>query len=558
MFVHRWLMFIVLSSSTIHIVQCSFFDYFIPRRSNFLSGTEVDSPVVPYEIATSDEKFLQEASKLIGVNLSELDLCHHRVVLKLRNSCHELNAEQVGKLAVMLLNCQSNSEGRPLFECTENMSLKDCTSGMDSDTWNAYHLITNRAKAVCVATRHEQFRGLTEITVNKLMSSAQHQIIMLKKLSENQNELHELTSQAMDDFTKKNEKVIDQQKEILQVSNSHRAIVEGNLHELMREKGLIRSGQVEVARLIETLKGKLDESLANLKVQSRQMKDNQAALLEDLNNLQTNAFHISDKLSDTSEYILSQNEIASTQFDQTIQRLSEINHTIEKLQKLMTTLESSVDDKLTWITSKLGGADEALKNIYLILQYIGYLLFGMLILVFINAPGFYRIFFIFAVPLNFACTLCEWHYVSLIELTQILVTVFACNLIRQMLWNMKSPFALNKKTGSQHTKEIPQNQPETEREASQEKQYNEFDGNDNNNDYSYNHLSAFKNRHREYMREQSMTPSVASNQSFDARGLTPFTSTLMDRTRCISLTVKGDQCRNAAVTNQIYCRRHEK
>lgn len=146
-----------------------FLDFFF--QLEYLSGTEVDAPIVPYEIAASDEKFLQEASKLIGVNLSELDLCHHRVVLKLRNSCHELNAEQLGKLAVMLLNCQSNSEGRALFECTESMSLKECTTGMDSDTWNAYHLITNRAKAVCVATRHEQFRGLTEITVNKLMVS---------------------------------------------------------------------------------------------------------------------------------------------------------------------------------------------------------------------------------------------------------------------------------------------------------------------------------------------------------------------------------------------------
>lgn len=150
-----------------------FFFQFKKKYNNldYLVGTEIDAPIVPYEIASSDEKFLQEASKLIGVNLSELDMCHHRVVLKLRNSCHELNAEQLGKLAVMLLNCQSNSEGRVLFECTDNMSLKDCTSGMDSDTWNAYHLITNRAKAVCVATRHEQFRGLTEITVNKLMSS---------------------------------------------------------------------------------------------------------------------------------------------------------------------------------------------------------------------------------------------------------------------------------------------------------------------------------------------------------------------------------------------------
>lgn len=52
-----------------------------------------------------------------------------------------------------------------------SQSLKDCTLGMDANTWNAYHLITNRAKAVCASIRQDQFRGLSEITVNKLMQS---------------------------------------------------------------------------------------------------------------------------------------------------------------------------------------------------------------------------------------------------------------------------------------------------------------------------------------------------------------------------------------------------
>lgn len=147
-----------------------------------LGSTQIEHlPNVPYEIATNDEKFLQEATRLIEMNLSELDLCHHRVVLKLRNSCNEMNAEQIGKLAVMLLNCQSSSEGRVLFECTADMSLKECTTNMDGETWNAYHLITNRAKAVCMATRHEQFRGLTELTVNKLMLSGKFLQFSLQK-----------------------------------------------------------------------------------------------------------------------------------------------------------------------------------------------------------------------------------------------------------------------------------------------------------------------------------------------------------------------------------------
>lgn len=405
--------------------------------------------------------------------------------------------------------------------------------------------------------------------MNLNLFTAQNQIEMMKQLSENQDTLRDLTSQAIDDMAEKNEKVIDQQKEILQVSNSHRAVVESNLHELMREKGLIRSGQLEVTKMIEHLKSKLDESLVNLKQQSKQMKENQAALLDDLDGLQKNAFQISDKLSDNTEYILSQNEIASNQFDQTIQRLGEINNTIEKLQKIMKTLEGSVDEKLVWITNKIGGTDEALSNINLVLQHLGYLLFGMLVLVFVNAPAFYRVLFIFAVPLNFVCTLSKWQNVSLLELSQILGVLFVCNLIRQILWTMdlKNPFALGKNVETKTKENSSEKQPETERqEAQQEEENDEFDGNDgrrdNNNDYSFNHISAFKIRHRDNFmsrsREGSIAPSVASNQSMDARSLTPFTSRLMDRTQCISLTMKGDRCRNAAVANQIYCRKHEK
>lgn len=564
--------------------------------SEYLSGTEVEAPIVPYEIAASDEKFLQEATKLIGVNLSELDLCHHRVVLKLRNSCHELNAEQLGKLAVMLLNCQSNSEGRALFECTDGMSLKECTSGMDSDTWNAYHLITNRAKAVCVATRHEQFRGLTEITVNKLMASgklytsllnyavtafvfefslflhtAHNQIVMMKQLSENQDTLRDLTAQAIDELTEKNEHVIDQQKQILQVSNSHRAIVESNLHELMREKGLIRSGQIEVANMIDSLKVKLDESLMNLKQQSKQMKENQAALLDDLNSLHSNAFQISDKLSETTEYILTQNDLASTQFDQTIRRLSEINEMIEKLQHVTQTLEGNVGEKLAWITNKIGGTDEALTNINLVLQHFSYLLFGMLLLVFINAPAFYRLFFIFAVPMNFICALMQWRNASLIELTQILGIVFACNLIRYILTTMewKNLFVMYKKKMMQNEKiKVTSDENEVDdAETSQHEEYDKFNADDtnagsNNNDYSYSYVNAFKQRYRDndrtMTREGSVTPSTSSNHSFNARSLTPFNLKLTDRTQCIALTLKGDKCRNAAAINQMYCRRHGK
>lgn len=392
---------------------------------------------------------------------------------------------------------------------------------------------------------------------------------MMKELSENQNKLRDITESAIDEMTDKNKQLINQQKEILQVSNAHRSAVEGNLHELMREKGLIRSGQMEVARMIDHLKGKIDESIVNLKQHSNEMKKNHQTVLDDLDDLQSNAFRISSKLGDTTEYILSQNELASAQFDQTLKKLNDISETIDKLSTVMQTIEQDVNKKLTWITSKIGGTDEVLANINLILQHFGFLLLGMLLLVFVNAPPFYRIFFIMIVPVNFVCTLFNWRHVSLVELSQILCAVFVGNLIRQLLMtiNIRNPFSLSDKNHS--TKRVPNNNNtkanisfNNDCNVTTEEQEESDDENksvrmNNNNDYSFNYLNAFKNRYRERNtptnRERSLTPSNASNRS-----MTPFTATLQDRIRCTALTMRGDQCRNAANFDKLYCRIHDK
>lgn len=99
------------------------FDYFMPNRdASSQTGMKV-LPSVPYELSEMDEKFIQEGAKLIGASMSQLDVCHHRVILTLKKSCRDMNAEQLGKLAVMLLNCQSDSEGRAMYECTGSMVI---------------------------------------------------------------------------------------------------------------------------------------------------------------------------------------------------------------------------------------------------------------------------------------------------------------------------------------------------------------------------------------------------------------------------------------------------
>lgn len=108
-----------------------------------------------------------------------------------------MNDEQLAKMAVMLLNCQSAVEGRQVYPCTDTMSIKDCTSSMDPDTWNSYHLMSNRARAVCYSVRQIQFRGLTEHTVNRLMDAARNQLFTLDKLTKDQENLHDMAEQSL-------------------------------------------------------------------------------------------------------------------------------------------------------------------------------------------------------------------------------------------------------------------------------------------------------------------------------------------------------------------------
>ena len=61
-------------------------------------------------------------------------------------------------------------------------TIAECTASMDPTSWNAYQIVTNRALAVCYATRQQQFRLKTEYSVNKLVHSTSEQLQAMEQL----------------------------------------------------------------------------------------------------------------------------------------------------------------------------------------------------------------------------------------------------------------------------------------------------------------------------------------------------------------------------------------
>jgi hypothetical protein len=97
------------------------------ESSTLLVADGVPLLSIPYELLNEDEKFLKEAAKFVTeIQISSpLEICQHKVVLKIKTACASMTEEQIAKLSVNLLNCQSAAEGRTLFPCTDKMVISN-------------------------------------------------------------------------------------------------------------------------------------------------------------------------------------------------------------------------------------------------------------------------------------------------------------------------------------------------------------------------------------------------------------------------------------------------
>ncbi|XP_067005674.2 protein brambleberry [Anabrus simplex] len=352
---------------------------------------------VPFEAKTDDEKFLEEAKKYTSLKLSELDSCQHKVIMQITTSCSDMTEEQLAKLSVNLLNCQSAVEGRQQFPCTEDMTLRQCTSAMDSDMWNTYHLMNNRARAVCYAARHQQFRALSEMTVNKLMNSAHDQIRAMNTLKEGQEKLETLTAGTMDTVAAGQEALLKQQERMRVTQQNLRDFVSLNLHQLTKEKALIAAGHQQLSKLTEDIKAKLDAAGTQLALQSLEQNENHQEVLRDLKTIQEQASTIWKEIERSTMAILAQHQSAAAQYEETLNKLSKINDTVTFLLQVMETTRQELDERLGWLSGVVGAA-----GIYMFVLHALYLLIGMVATAFLQASTVTKFALISIVPLNLA------------------------------------------------------------------------------------------------------------------------------------------------------------
>lgn len=433
--------FLALTILSASIVPCySFFGWFSGRSSVAIiddsepkdfnkDGTKV---LVPFEMKTADDEFLKEGEKY-GLKLSSLDMCHHKVFLSLKASCTSMSEEEMGKISVRLLNCQSAVEGRPTFPCTDTMTLRDCTRGMDQHTWNSYHLISNRARAVCYSTRQQQFYAKTEMTVNRLIWSSEQQVHAMSQLEESQKKVNALTSQTYEDMSSSQKELMVQQEQLKASQGNIQAFVAGNLRQLTREKALIAAGQKELASMTEEVRKKLDNASSTMVLNEEQRRKSHHELLKDLVAVQEKAKLVYEKIDSSTKKILGHHQVAAEQLQEFLENLSHINASIAYLFKVIEDTKAEVDVKLSWLASLLQGNGTQLSTVYCCVSHGFYFLLLMFLAAFLHIPMPSRIAILFMVPMNALSEIRQGSSLNFASLSVLLVMFTSVDGVRRFV-----------------------------------------------------------------------------------------------------------------------------
>ncbi|CAL8254848.1 unnamed protein product [Merluccius merluccius] len=352
---------------------------------------------VPFEMTIADEKFLAEAKQM---DLSPLGSCHYKVVAQLKSTCESLSEEQLAKLGVMLFSCQAESEGRRTYPCTEEMTIKECTAEMDSDTWNAYHIVSNRARAVCYGVRQLHFRRKAEMTVNALISTASSQLDAMKDLKDGQVELKELTAASLDKLLQGHNALQAQQVELWEGQGQLESSLKGNLEQLGKEKALIASGQELVARLIQGITHRMENVSEQLKGQGSEVQESHKAIIQDLADVRDKAQDIYHKIDHSMLGFLQYQDRTAQYYTDLMSKLERMNGTLGFMLHYLDGMQSRIEGRLHMIQGYLGWAGLSLAAVCTCVVHAGYFLLGAVLLTFLRSPVFSRALLLVTVPLN--------------------------------------------------------------------------------------------------------------------------------------------------------------
>ncbi|XP_033642065.1 protein brambleberry-like [Asterias rubens] len=396
---------------------------------------------VPFEMKSAESRFLKAGEEYMA-GLSVLDTCHHRVIAELESSCNDITEEELGKLGVALLNCQSKSEGRSTFTCTKEMTLAECTRGMDATTWNTYHIISDRSRSVCYGVRQQQFQRQTRFAVNQLAATASNQLNIMENLQEGQDALQNVATDTLQIMADGQKEVLSKQEVLKESQGQLHVSIESNIRDLTSEKTLIAAGHRELATMTESIRQQLDNATQQLLSQDQNLKRNHEDVQRDLASIRIKAKEVWDKLDGDMNHIAIHQEETFQYYSETLENLKRMNDTINYLLNLVNKMQTGIDERLGWLTTLVGGLGNNMNVISTCVTHVAYFLLASLCVTFLHTPAFTRIVLLLLVPINALSKIRHGVGLEFSGLTILITGVAIANwmvIVFKTFWSSKKP-----------------------------------------------------------------------------------------------------------------------
>ncbi|XP_072110330.1 protein brambleberry isoform X2 [Mobula birostris] len=289
---------------------------------------------------------------------------------------------------------------RPQLDSCQQATLAECTKEMDPDTWNAYHIVSNRALSLCYTARQQEFRRRTEMTVNSLVATASSQLDVMTILKDGQKELRELTASSLEKIVHGQSTLLLQQEQLQGGQQDLESSINGNLERLTKEKELIASGHQQVTKLIDGIILTMENVSKQLTHQDLQLQGSHQAILTDLLEVGARAHQIYTKLESNLVQFAAQQSQTAVYYDQLMDKLQKMNQTVTVVMHMLTHLEKGVNQRLNSIQSFFNWTGGNQHVIYTSIVHVSYFLISALIMAFLQTPGFSRAVLLVLVLLN--------------------------------------------------------------------------------------------------------------------------------------------------------------
>ncbi|XP_037089707.1 protein brambleberry-like [Pollicipes pollicipes] len=238
----------------------------------------------------------------------------------------------------------------------------------------------------------------------------------MQLLEGSQQALERLTADTMERVAQGQQELLGRHEQLRTAQSSIQSHVAGNLRELGRVRSAISVGQAGVAHTLAEIRAGLERAGQQLSRQEEARNRSHQQLSADLELIHHSALQLLHQL----ESVDVTTRAVVGRFDALLGSLGRMNGTIVALLSTLDDTQRQLDRKLGWLVDVLGGD---LHRVTAMLMHVGYLLLGMLLLVFLQAAYVVRLALLLVVPANLLSLLQYGPHLQFSAVTTLLVTV---------------------------------------------------------------------------------------------------------------------------------------